>query len=226
MFRACLRPGTLAVLRKLQSANAMRSRSFYLAGGTGLALQLGHRLSDDVDFFTMQSFEPGELLTLLEKQGGFTVAGMAPGILHLLFGEAAKASFLYYPYRLLFPLLEFDGCPVADYRDIAAMKLVAVGQRGSRKDFVDLYFLLSGKITIRQLKSLVEQKFLGIRYSWPHLLRSLGYFADAEDDPPPVLLSAGEERELTPAAWAQMKEFLLKIQEEALRQIQIEGRNG
>lgn len=226
MFKACIRPGTLNILKDQRISKVLRAKNFYLAGGTGLALQLGHRISDDLDFFTEDSFELQELLLILGETGEYTVSGTAPGTLHLVFDEVTKASFLFYPYRLLFPVLNFEGCTVADYRDIAAMKIIALSQRGSKKDFVDLYFLLQGKVSIGQLKQFVQQKFAGVKYSWPHLVKSLGYFADAEEDPPPLLVSDGKVRELTSQVWGQVKEFLLGVQESALRRIQVEGRNA
>ncbi|MGQ9512422.1 nucleotidyl transferase AbiEii/AbiGii toxin family protein [Thermodesulfitimonas sp.] len=109
---------------------------------------------------------------------------------------------------------------MADFRDIAAMKLVAVAQRGTKKDFVDLYFLLREKITLGNLKEIVAQKFAGVRYSWPHLVRSLAYFEEAEADPPPVMFSTAGTRTLTAREWRQIKQFLTELQREALRQMQ------
>lgn len=96
---------------------------------------------------------------------------------------------------------------LADYRDIAAMKLIALGQRGTKRDFLDLFFLLRRKMTLRELKEIVEQKYTTICYNWPHLVRSLGYFADAEEDPMLVLIAAGVKREMTQEEWREVKRY-------------------
>lgn len=219
MFESCLHPNVLNILRSSRVAEILRLHGFYLAGGTGLALQLGHRISDDLDFFSHQSFNPEEIVSMLGEEFPVTVIGEARGTLHILYNEDVKISFFLYPYRLGHPLLDFKDCFLADYRDIAAMKLVAVSQRGSKKDFVDLYAVLKpGKMSILQLKELVELKFTSVRYSWLHLIKSIGYFNDAEDDPMPVMV-AGRRRALTDREWRKIKEFLAGVQCQALAEM-------
>lgn len=220
MFEDCVRPGALRVLRSLQTANILSAHNLYLAGGTALALQLGHRISEDLDFFTQEPFVPENIVVQLGSKESFTVVNMTTGTLHLVCGKDAKVSFLYYPYALVYPALSFECCPVADYRDIAAMKLVAVAQRGTKRDFVDLFSIVYDKLSITDLKAIVQQKYAGIRYSWPLLLRSIGYFADAENDPASVVMSGTVRHELTAADWHRMKEFLLQTQKTALRELQ------
>jgi hypothetical protein len=116
--------------------------------------------------------------------------------------------------------IPFQGCFIADWRDIAAMKLVALSQRGTKKDFVDLFFLLRDKLTLADFKTLVEQKFTGIRYNWTHIIRSLGYFEEAENDPMPLMATSKEIRDLTLREWREIKQFFKELQKEALRQIQ------
>lgn|GEM_PF-3382194 len=110
----------------------------------------------------------------------------------------------------------FKNYPLADYRDIAAMKLIALGQRGTKRDFLDLFFLLRGKMSLRELKEVLARKYTTIRYNWPHLVRSLGYFAEAEADPMPVLMVAGLTREMTQEEWQEVKRFFVNLQKEAL----------
>ncbi|MEW6181492.1 MAG: nucleotidyl transferase AbiEii/AbiGii toxin family protein, partial [Chloroflexota bacterium] len=116
--------------------------------------------------------------------------------------------------------IPFQGCFIADWRDIAAMKLVALSQRGTKKDFVDLFFLLREKLTLADLKTIVEQKFTGVRYNWTHVIRSLGYFEEAENDPMPLMATSKEIRDLTLREWREIKQFFKELQKEALRQIQ------
>lgn len=218
MHEKNITPKALMALEKLRSSGVLVSHRFYLAGGTGLALQLGHRISEDLDFFTEQEFIPEKLVLQLRSRVEISVANLAPGTLHLICERAVRVSFFHYPYRLILPLSEFRECPVADYRDIAAMKLIAIAQRGSKKDFVDLFFLLK-KVKLQQLKKIVEQKYAGINYSWPHLLRSIAYFEDAEEDPMPVLTTAGRQRSMKPAEWEKIKRYLVEAQKRALEEL-------
>jgi len=159
-------------------------RSFYLGGGTGLALHLGHRRSDDLDFFSRRSFRP-ELLTRRLR-----AIGEPEG---LRFGEGSlecwlagfKVQFLHYPYRLLRPLHKTRCGPVADPLDIALMKLVAISQRGSKRDLVDLACFLRHfpRTGLGELLELLSRKYGKI--SRTHQLRALVYFADAEAEPMP-----------------------------------------
>lgn len=219
MFAKNVSPEARRVLEKLLSTGVLSLHKFYLAGGTGLALHLGHRISEDLDFFTGQNFEPEKMVLQLRDNLDITVIDMAPGTLHLICEGVTRTSFLYYPYRVLFPLSEFKGCPVADCRDIAAMKLIAIAQRGSKKDFVDLFFLLRHKIDLQQLKNIIERKYAGVNYSWPHLLRSIAYFEDAEEDPMPVLTVAGRRRNMKPAEWEMIKNYLVEVQKNAIEEL-------
>jgi hypothetical protein len=100
------------------------------------------------------------------------------------------------------------------------MKLVALSQRGTKKDFVDLFFLLREKLTIEDLKTLVEQKFTGVRYNWTHIIRSLGYFEEAENDPAPLMAVSKGIRDLSLREWREIKQFFKQLQREALLRIQ------
>jgi hypothetical protein len=119
-----------------------RQQGFYLAGGTALALQLGHRRSVDFDWFREDPIgDPLRLAADLRAAGlRFETDRVEKGTLH---GRASgvRVSFLEYGYPLLKPLREVEGLRLAALEDIAAMKLAAVAQRGSKKDFVDVFAL-------------------------------------------------------------------------------------
>lgn len=215
MFEGCVAPEALSVLKGMVQREIVRRFEFYLAGGTGLALQLGHRISEDLGFFTPRRFQPRELVGALAGKFDVQILGMADGTLHALFFGKARVSFLLYPHGLMFPVREFHGCPVADPRDIGAAKIMAIGQRGAKKDFVDLYYLLQ-RFSLEELKEVVDQKYTGVRYSWVHLARSLGYFEEADRDPMPVMTASGRKRGLTPAEWAKIKGFFVQLQKSIL----------
>jgi hypothetical protein len=173
---------------------------FYLAGGTGLALRIGHRRSVDLDFFAREAFDADALLVSLKDSFKPSILSQAPQTLHLLLNQV-KVSFIGYPYPLLFPTDGFSQAQVADARDIACMKLSAVASRGTRRDFVDLY-VMARKYTLRELLSLFARKYVGLDYNRLHLLKSLTYFDDAEADPPLELTSE--------IAWNDVKEYFLR----------------
>jgi hypothetical protein len=172
---------------------------FYLAGGTGLALQYGHRLSRDLDFFSQHHFDEEILLQKLQSARDFSLLSRAPHTLHATLGET-KVSFLGYEYPVLFPFGQFLGLAIADVRDIACMKISAVAGRGTKRDFVDLYFC-ARQLGLTELLSLFEQKYAQVHYSKTHILKSLVFFADAEKDPMPLMLE--------PVAWDEIKQYFL-----------------
>lgn len=172
---------------------------FYLAGGTGLALQRGHRLSVDLDLFSESDFASSIVRDRLRGLDGLRNLELAPGTLHLEL-RGVKVSFLHYPYPLLFPLMDFDGLAVADPRDIACMKLDALANRGTRRDFVDLH-LLARAYGLQQIFEWFATKYASVSFNRTHLFKALTYFADAEQDPMPDML--------VPMGWAEVRQYFL-----------------
>lgn len=167
-------------------AGRCKEQGFYLAGGTALALQLGHRLSVDLDWFSAKDFSRAVLMETLSPLGRFELTGEEEGTVHGLF-NGVRISFLRYAYPLLFPPVEFRGASLADERDIAAMKLDAVSSRGRKKDFIDIYFLLE-RYALPELLEIFEKKYAAVKFNKLHILKSLSYFEDAEDEPMPTML--------------------------------------
>ena len=171
---------------------------FYLAGGTAVALHLGHRRSYDLDFFSPVSFkkdDPRRLLARLgqltvEQEGEDTFLGVLDGV---------RISFFIYPYHLLASPMTFGRIQVAALEDLAVMKLDAIAGRGKRRDFVDLYFICRDFMPLGETLARVERKYEGVKYNFVHLLKSLMYFEDAEADPMPEMLK--------PVAWPDVRRF-------------------
>lgn len=179
---------------------------FYLAGGTALALYLGHRRSRDFDLFRTKEFLSQDLLAALRDLGELDILQESAGTLTVAM-HGVPVSFFHYDYPLLRPLRESPwGLPVADPEDIAAMKLAALAGRGSRKDFVDLYVYARQVAPLEQLFAQFRGKYRGVRVDPYHLLRSLTFFDDAEAEVMPELLIA--------ATWDEIKAF---FQAEAVR---------
>lgn len=162
-------------------------KDFYLAGGTALALQYGHRKSKDFDFFSLRNFSNKKILPILSKFGGIKIITEEQGTLNITLNDI-RISFFKYKYKLLYRFIKFRRINLAGPRDIACMKLNAISSRGSKKDFIDLYFLLR-KYTLSELLKLFARKFRGIEYNEVHLLKSLVYFADADKEPMPLMIN-------------------------------------
>ncbi len=171
---------------KLAGVNPF-SKPFYLAGGTALALQLEHRESIDFDFFHPKKFNTEKLVSELAKLGRLDVQIQTEDTFVGVLSDV-KISYFNYPYPLLKEPMLFEGISIASLDDIAAMKIIALSQRGQKKDFVDLHALLAAGWNLESIFRCVERKFEGREYNRAHLLKSLVYFEESESSPMPVML--------------------------------------
>lgn len=174
---------------------------FYLAGGTGLSLQLGHRISEDLDFFTDQDFSVENIKTSLEQLGDLRTE-MTQKKTYLGILNGVKISFFFYRHSLLFPPISFLNVAIADIRDIGAMKLDAIQSRGKKRDFIDLFALFRQGLTIDEIILHFKEKYVGSDYNIQHLLKSLTYFTDAEKDDIPQLF--------IDSSWLEIKKYIEK----------------
>jgi hypothetical protein len=180
-----LSPEAWGIVRRLVAEGCLET--WTLAGGTGLALQLGHRYSEDLDFFSSEAFETDRLIQRLSEVGPLAIQGRSSATLHAVL-RGLRVSFLGMQEPLVYPGTPYRGLTLADPRDIAVMKLVAIGGRGSRKDFVDLYFFLQAGGSLDSILELTRRRFQRVDYNEYHLLKSLLYFEDAEMEPLPRML--------------------------------------
>lgn len=156
-----------------------------LAGGTALALHLGHRISYDLDFFIDRDFKVEPLISDIRKTGlSFQVISEGEGTLTVAI-EGVKVSFLRYEYEFLEPKVEYKGITFAGILDIATMKVIAINQRGTRRDFVDLYVILQTYPFYRVAEYLVRRYGKG-RINPVHIGKSMFYFSDADSNPEPA----------------------------------------
>ena len=157
---------------------------FYLAGGTAVALRLGHRVSVDLDWFAdVERLDPFELAaTLQSRLPGLAIAETGAGALHAEL-DGVRLTFLRYRYPLLGPLEDAAGFRIASLSDLVCMKLAAATQRGDKKDFFDIVAICEGGIDLSAALDLFRRKF-GLA-SAGHVLVSLTYFDDSEGDPDP-----------------------------------------
>lgn len=174
---------------------------FYLAGGTALALQIGHRTSLDFDFYTKDDFNPDVLLRELETKFEEVVLLQKDEGTLIVTVDKVAASFFRYPYQLLKPLRKTEGVKLASKADIAAMKILAVTGRGTERDFVDLYFLLR-EFSLDKILQFTKKKYP--QFNIYVGLRSLTYFADAEKR------QARKLRMLHPVSWNEVKKRIVE----------------
>ena len=183
-------PSTLDLLKKIQGLPNVSG--LRLVGGTALALHLGHRKSVDLDLFGR--FDEHVSFRYLLMQSGHVADGSENGAVQSLRVDGVKVDFVNYPYPWLQDSVGDDGVALAAIPDIAAMKLSVAANRGRKKDFIDIAFLLDS-LSLKEMFELYQRKFSVSEFSFA--LRGLTYFDDAEADPLPEML--------IPATWEGVK---------------------
>jgi hypothetical protein len=177
------------------------SLGFYLAGGTAVALRLGHRRSVDLDWFSGNAdFDAGTIREALEREGiAFCVGEAGPGTLHGT-TDGVAVSFLRYRYDLLAEPdpLEGFGCRTASLEDLMCMKLAAATSRGAKKDLFDVAVLCQRALPLDRALVLFREKYR--LDDAGHVVLSLAWFDDAERDPDPSLLDS--------PSWEEVKAYL------------------
>lgn len=185
----------------------LSAKKFYLAGETAVALYFGHRHSVDLDFFTTKGLdEPIKLAEELKNmEFPLRITYIEKGTLHTYLSNV-KTSFLRFAYPLLSPLEEISqfSCSVASLKDLACMKLLAVSQRGAKKDFIDIYAFLKNGFSLGELLKLYKEKFT--LDDLTHTLYALSYFRDADRERTP--------RMLWKTKWKEIKNYIRQAVEE------------
>lgn len=199
MFQKIISKKTETNLETLKKASILND--FYLAGGTGLAFQINHRFSFDLDFFSRENINTKIIIQKLKKIGKLTIEKEDENsLICQLNGD--RMAFLKYDYPLLFTCKKIKGIKVADSKEIGLMKIDAISSRGTKKDFIDLYFICQKIISLKKLLKLFEKKYKSVNYNILHILKSLSYFVDAEKDPMPKMIIQ--------VSWEKVKNFFKK----------------
>ena len=181
-------------------AKSELSKEFYLAGGTALALQLGHRFSVDLDFFSQTQDDIPALMEPLRhalKEFFPILSDSAWGNLVFL-ANNVRVGFYGYGYELVEPLRQAEGIALASVTDIGLMKLDALLARASRKDFHDLYVICQ-RINLRELLDLAPRKYPSVRDFEAQVTRHMISFERAEQESPVPLIEQVE--------WETVKEW-------------------
>ncbi len=187
-------PHTLELLTELMDVPLFSEMR--LVGGTALALQYGHRQSVDLDFFGKLSADVSEIHDVLVNIGSHTIYTNTQNI-KIFEVNGVKVDFVNYKYDWIDDIVTEDNLRLASPKDIAAMKVNAIEGRGSRKDFIDIYFLLK-HFTLNEILEFYKQKYP--EHSVFRALMSLNYFDDAEQQ--------GMPKMLVPFDWNELKEKL------------------
>jgi len=162
---------------------------------------MGHRVSGGFAFFRQDGFPADRLHEILRLVGNVETLQEDNRTLTLIV-SAIKVSFFSVPDEFLFPGQPWHLFELADPRDIALMKLAAISGRGSRRDFIDLYTILRGGLSLEQCFQWLPLKYGERRVNTYHVLKSLTYFEDAEREPLPQMLE--------PFDWAECKNFFVR----------------
>lgn len=197
MFEKILTQKTKVLLKRLVPQNLPKGT--YLGGGTATALHLGHRRSFDLDFFTPTEFVETQWEQRLTKELGFkliqrdwqTLIGTVAGVKISLFG---------YKYKLIRRFEKFYQIKVASLPDLAAMKLETVIGRGTKRDFIDIYFLAQ-KYGLRELFEFYQEKYGNLEERELILKKGLIFFEEADKEEMPKML--------VKANWNEIKKWIL-----------------
>lgn len=190
-------PHTLELLRNLMALPL--SSETRLVGGTSLALQYGHRNSVDLDFFGSLDDDLLAFRDCLESISQVNVIKETKSI-RIYNIDGVKIDFVDYSrYPWLADAVEEDGLRLASPKDIAAMKINAIEGRGTRKDFVDIYFLLQ-HYSLNEILGFYQEKYP--EHSMFRALMSLSYFDDAEKQMMPKMFAS--------VSWDEMKAYIIK----------------
>ena len=194
-----------------QVAAFVNQQDFYLGGGTAVAIQLGHRRSVDLDWFTKGEIsDPLALASDLQEAGiPFHVTDVEKGTLHGMV-RGVRLSFLEYRYPPLFPPVDWPEyrTRLATLEDLACMKLSAVGGRGAKKDFIDIYALGTERFSLSQMLTLYQRRYKAGDLG--HTIFALTYFDDAEEEAAPEMLWSVGWKEIRSTIEDWVREYVQK----------------
>lgn len=198
----------------IQLRPVIDKHEFILIGGTALALLIGHRKSVDFDFHTTDTFSNSQLFDEITDTGVSTQLISEAEDTLIVTCDSIKTSF-FASDRLVAVGGLFDTIPLAQIEDIAAMKLLAISQRGAKRDFFDLYFILKD-VPFHKIAAKLMQIYGNARINPVHIGKSLVYFSDAEADPEPDFMTGFE------TSWDDVKRFLREHVKQFSQDLEIE----
>lgn len=201
MFTTVLSENATRALALLGKSDILPKKT-YLAGGSALALQFGHRISIDFDFFTPTQFSGQEIVKKLDKVGEFVFQESTGKNTLLGLFENVKFSLFKYDYPLVVSPIDYLGVEIARPEDIAAMKIAAIMDRGTTKDFIDVYFIIKKGISLEQSFDYYNRKYEKLANNIYSIIKSLTYFDDADLREMPEMIEK--------INWEEVKRFFQK----------------
>jgi predicted nucleotidyltransferase component of viral defense system len=199
-------PATLALLKGLCKEPLFQT--FALGGGTNIALQKGHRISVDLDFFTNQSFTNAHIYKCISSLEGETALLFEQNQTMMFIINDVKVDFILYPFTWLRPFKIIEGCRLIHLDDIIPMKLQAISNRFAKKDFYDIDTLLTD-YSLQKMLDIFKIKFPDIDTGF--LVHSLTHFEIADEEEDPILLPVSKP-------WEQVKRNLQRAVKDYVNQ--------
>lgn len=197
MFQEAVDARILSLIDKISRVPELYN-NFYMAGGTALALHLGHRKSFDINLFSEKDFNVEQYSQVILRLNG-KILREEKGTIDAVIDEV-KLTLLHYPYKLLEKFHMIKRLKVADIKDVACMKVVAISQRADKKDFYDIFEALK-VISPTEIKELFLKKYGDKKINCYHILKSFFYFDDIDDSPDPISLQQ--------TTWDEIKEYFI-----------------
>lgn len=191
-------PAAMELLKQICSIS--KFENFALGGGTNLALRLGHRLSVDLDFFTNTSYENGNIFKVVSTLFPSAELIYEQNQTMMFIINNVKVDFVLYPFTWLYPFETANDARMIALPDIIPMKLQALSNRFSKKDFWDIAFLLNS-YSLSEMLEIFKSKFPQIDTGY--IIHSLTNFEEAENEPQPITL--------IPKTWEEIKNDLQKV---------------
>lgn len=189
-------------IKLLKDLEFLNKYEFYLAGGTALAIQIGHRTSLDMDFYTKKEFDTRKLIEDFNKRfEKVQEIYIAENTLSLEVNDI-EISFFKYQYSLVKPLKKEENIFIASLEDIAAMKIIAISQRGIKRDFIDIYFLMRF-LGLNNILELTKKKYPSFNIYVG--LQGIVYFKDADND-----IKENRFQLLKRVNWQEVKDYILE----------------
>ena len=201
LYYQTLEPNSFGLLNEVMGSKPLQDAGFSLAGGTALALQLGHRMSTDLDLFSPKPFDPRQMQDVM--RGIFSNRIEFQSINELGFRgfvDGVKFDMIHYPFPPKQPVVEADGIRMLSVETISAMKVHAVANRGLRRDFTDLAEILQ-RIPLKDVLVQYHQQFTPSPTAFRHTMQAMTYFGDAERTPQKIAM-------LNDRSWDSVKKII------------------
>ena len=190
----------------------LKNTNWYLAGGTALTLHAGNRKSVDLDFFTTDpEFKTESIMKHFLNDPNWKTSFAEAGT---IYGELfkAKVSFIAYPFFVPKQVMTTYGfVRILSPLDVAVMKIIAISQRGRKRDFFDLYWCIKNLEPLPDILRKLKKQYPAVAHDYHHILKSLVYFVDAESDPEPEIYFK--------ATWKEVKNFFNSEIPKAMKEV-------